>query len=243
MDWFLVAVLVLGVVSGATASVVGFGIGSLMTPLLALRFGPELAIAAVSLPHALGTAVRCFRLRRDIDRPVLAHFGLLSALGGLTGALLYARLGQPALTAILGTLLVLTSLANLRGWSDTWHPRGRMVPLLGLTSGLFGGLAGNQGGLRAAALSTFALAPAPFVATSTAIGLMVDLARMPVYLLRVGPTPESLRTPLVMAIAGVLAGTLLGERLLFGLSPIEFRRVLAAAVGVLGLWLIFRVVG
>jgi hypothetical protein len=37
-----------------------------------------------------------------------------------------------------------------------------------------------------------------------------------------------------------VVGTLLGERVLFGLSPLTFRRLLAAAVGLLGVWLLFR---
>ena len=36
---FLAVVLVIAFVAGVTASVSGFGIGSLLTPLLAMRFG------------------------------------------------------------------------------------------------------------------------------------------------------------------------------------------------------------
>ena len=60
---FLAAVFGVGVLSGATASVLGFGIGSMLTPLLTAPLGASLAVAAVSLPHAVATAVRCWRLR------------------------------------------------------------------------------------------------------------------------------------------------------------------------------------
>jgi uncharacterized membrane protein YfcA len=36
---FFVAVFIVAILSGATATVVGFGIGSLMRPLLAIKFG------------------------------------------------------------------------------------------------------------------------------------------------------------------------------------------------------------
>lgn len=42
-----------------------------------------------------------------------------------------------------------------------------------------------------------------------------------------------------MATVGVLIGTFLGERILFGLAPERFVRVVATAVGTLGLWLLF----
>ena len=236
---FLAVILVVAVFSGATASVVGFGIGSLLTPLLALRFGTGVAVAAVSIPHAVATAVRCWRLRANVDRDVLRRFGLLSALGGLAGALLYARLGAATLTRVLGALLLMTGVAQLTGWSRRWRPRGPWVATLGFVSGFFGGVAGNQGGLRAAALTAFALAPAAFVATATATGLMVDAARAPIYVWRAGSELARLVIPIGVATVGVLVGTVFGERILLGLSPARFATLVGAAIGALGVWLLF----
>lgn len=237
------AVLVVSIIAAAVASVVGFGIGSLLTPLLSLRLDMPLAVAVVSVPHAVATGLRCWRLRASIDWAVLRRFGLLSAAGGLTGALLYSRLGGPGLTIALGSLLLLTSAAVLGGLADRWKPHGPAVWVLGLLSGGFGGVAGNQGGLRAAALSAFGLTPAAFVATSTATGLLVDAARMPLYLARFGAELSDSGTLLVLSVVGVIAGTYLGERVLRWLPPVVFRRVVAAMVGVLGFWLLVDALG
>jgi len=80
-DTLMTLILVVSLVAAATAAIVGFGIGSLLTPLLALRYDMALAVALVSVPHAVATALRCWRLRRDINWQVLARFGLLSAAG------------------------------------------------------------------------------------------------------------------------------------------------------------------
>lgn len=237
---FPAAALALGVVSGATASIVGFGIGSLLTPFFSVPLGTDLAVAAVTLPHLMATAFRCYRMRADIDGRVLRRFGLLSAAGGLAGALVYAQLGPSALTGVLGGLLVLTAIANLTGVFADRRPSGVMTGVLGLSSGFFGGLAGNQGGLRSAALSAFGLAPRAFVATSTATGLLVDLARTPVYAATTAGDLLRYAPQIGVATIGVLVGTLVGERILFGLSPATFRRILAAGVGALGLWLLWR---
>ena len=191
---FLVAIL-----SGATATVVGFGIGSLLTPLLAVTFGTTTAVALVTLPHAAATAVRCWRLRAHVDRTVLVRFGLLSAVGALAGALLYTRLGPGVLTRVLGGLLLLTAVAQLTGWASRWQPHGPVVALFGLVSGFFGGIAGNQGGLRSAALTAFGLPPLGFVATATATGLLVDAARTPVYLWHSGPAMLALWAPIIIS--------------------------------------------
>jgi uncharacterized membrane protein YfcA len=229
---------VVSVFSGAAAAVAGFGIGSLLTPLLALELGGVAAVAAVVVPHAIATALRAWRLRRAIDWGVLRRFGILSAAGGLAGALLFARLGGTTILRVLGALLVLTAATVLSGWTERVRLHGGIVWPLGFLSGFFGGVAGNQGGLRAAALLGFGLTPAAFVATSTAVGLLVDAARVPIYLQRAGPAIAAAWLSIVVASLGVVAGTLLGERLLLGLSPERFRRIVAALVGVLGIWLL-----
>lgn len=240
MTAFSAAILGVAILSGATASVVGFGIGSLLTPLLAVQLGTDVAIAAVMIPHAAATAFRCWRLRTYIDTDVLLRFGSFSAIGALFGALLYARLSGPVLTRVLGALLLLTAAAQFAGLASRWRPRGVLVSVLGVCSGFFGGVAGNQGGLRAAALTAFALPPLPFVATATATGLLVDVIRAPVYLWTAAPALVPLAIWIGIATAGVLAGTVIGERMLLGLSPERFGRTVAAAIAVLGVWLVSR---
>ena len=234
--WFFALVAFVSFIAGATAAIVGFGIGSLITPLLATRLGTDLAVAVVALPHLAGGLVRGWRLRRSVDRRILVRFGSVSAIGSLVGALVFARLAPAALSRIFGALLVLTATAGITGWSERWRPRGLLVWILGALSGFFGGVVGNQGGLRAAALSAFGLAPTAFVATSTVIGVVIDLVRAPIYLHRSAAQLGGLWALVALAITAILAGTLVGERLLLGLSRRRFRHVVSLAIGLLGIW-------
>ena len=237
---FIALVLLVSVLSGATASVAGFGIGSMLTPLFAERVGMTVAVAAVSVPHAVATIFRCWRLRANIDWSVLRGFGVLSAIGAVIGALLYTRVSNRALTVVLAVLLLATSVAGLTNWAQRWHPTGVFAGVFGFASGLFGGMAGNQGGLRSAALFSFSLSPLAFVATSTAAGVLVDAGRMPVYLLRGGGALAPHVLAISAATVGVLVGTLLGERVLLGLSVDRFRKIVSILIGALGVWLLAR---
>jgi uncharacterized protein len=237
---FLLALFALGVLSGGTAAVVGFGIGSLLTPLLTVRLSAELAIAVVALPHLLATAVRLIRHAGAVDRATFLRFGLLSATGGLIGALLQSAFSGPALLIMLGGLLIATALAGLTGNFGGRQPATPVALALGLFSGFFGGLVGNQGGLRAAGLLAFELQPRVFLATSTAVALLVDLARTPIYLVHAGPQLWSLRLPIAVAAAGCLVGTVWGERLLLRIGPATYRKLVGAGVGAIGVWLLAR---
>src|SRR5262245_59171177 len=127
---FLLSVFALAVLSGGTAAVAGFGIGSLLTPLLAASFGTATAVAAVAIPHAAATALRCWRLRSNVDWQVVRGFGLLSAAGGLVGALLYTRFSNDALTLTLGLLLVSTAVATIADLASRLRVGGTTIGVL-----------------------------------------------------------------------------------------------------------------
>ena len=65
---FFAVLLAVGTLSGATAAVIGFGIGSLLTPFLLARLEPHLAIAVVALPHLIATGIRYFLHRQLVNR-------------------------------------------------------------------------------------------------------------------------------------------------------------------------------
>lgn len=228
----------LSFLAGSVAALSGFGIGSLLTPYLATRYGMGLAVAVVSVPHLAATALRAWRMRAHVDRRVFIEFGLASGLGGLAGAALQGRLGDPALEKVLGALLVFAGLGGLTGLSGKLAVRGPAGLLLGVLSGLFGGLVGNQGGIRSAALLGAGAPKHALIATGTLVALVVDGARMPFYAARSGGEMLALAPLLLAGTAGAVAGTLAGGRLLDRLPERAFQRALSAALLALGAWLL-----
>jgi len=236
----MAAAFVVAVVAGGIAAISGFGIGSLLTPLLAAHFGAKLGVALVSVPHLVGTAARFLPLRKQVDRRVFVHFGILSAVGGLLGALLNAGAGSPALGMVFGGLLIFAGLSGLTGFVDRMHFGPIMAWVAGGLSGFFGGLVGNQGGIRSAALLGFDIRKEALVATATAIALMVDGARMPVYLAVQGKGIASAWPLLMVAIGGVLLGTFGGVHVLRRIEEKTFRRALFSLILALGVYMLMH---
>jgi len=231
---------VAALVAGGVASITGFGIGSLITPALAPELGIAVAVAMSSIPHLVAGVIRLAPLRRSIDRRVLLRFGLASAAGGLSGALLHRILGAPVLVLTFGLLLLATGLRTLLATENRWRFGTWTAVAAGLLSGLFGGLVGNQGGVRSAALLDFDLSRDSFVATATATGLVVDVVRLPVYLAFYGGEIGSHWRLLLLLVGAVAVGTLAGYRLLVRIEAGTFRRVVAAVVLLLGLYMTGR---
>src|SRR5207237_7960713 len=100
--------------------------------------------------------------------------------------------------------------------------------------------AGRQGRVRSAARLASDIEKESFVATATAIGLIVDGARMPVYLATQTQGMWQARIEIVVAIAGVVAGTLLGVRVLRRIPERWFRRAVGLLIVVLGAYMLMQ---
>jgi uncharacterized membrane protein YfcA len=241
VDSFAVIATVAAVIAGAIASISGFGIGSVLTPVLSTQFDVRLAIAMVSLPHLAGTFVRFLLVRTHIDRDVLLGFGTASAIGGLAGAALQAFVQSSALAVIFGLLLVFAGLGSLTGFAQRMRLSGRRSALVGgALSGLLGGLVGNQGGIRAAALLGFDVERQAFIATATAVALIVDGARIPIYLVTQGADLAAHWPLIVLLAAGAVAGTIVGGWTLRQMNDAVFRRVVGVLLLVLGAYTLVR---
>jgi uncharacterized protein len=138
-------------------------------------------------------------------------------------------------------LLIFTGVMGLTGLSERLRFRGWVGWVAGAVSGLLGGLVGNQGGIRSAAMLGFDVPRHAFVATATAVGVIVDGARMPVYLATQGREIAELWPFLVAATAGAIAGTLIGQRLLRRIPEQIYRRLVAALVLALGVFMLIRI--
>jgi uncharacterized membrane protein YfcA len=233
-EFWYAALIVASIAAGGVASVAGFGIGSLLTPLLVTQVPARLAVAAVAIPHIVGTAARLWLLRGQIDRRLLVRFGLTSAAGGLTGALLQARTTSAGLTVLFGVLLLFVATSELTGLAKRMQFRGAAAWTAGALSGLLGGLVGNQGGIRSAAMLGVDVPHQAFVGTATAVALIVDSARLPVYLATTGHQLIDLWPTIAVATIGVACGTLFGHRLLIRIPEEKFRPTVAILLTILG---------
>ena len=230
-------VVIVGIVAAGIAAIAGFGIGSLLTPVLAIETGTKVAVAAVAIPHVVATAQRFWLLRRHVDRRVLVGFGIASAIGGLGGALVHVWVSSRALAVVFGVVVALAGVSELTGWMRRVRWGRTSAWVAGAVSGALGGIVGNQGGIRTAALLGFEVPKESFVATATAIGLFVDAARLPVYLATQWRDLIRIWPIVLAATIAVIVGTVAGTRLLGQLQHTTFRRMIGVLLVVLGIWM------
>jgi uncharacterized membrane protein YfcA len=175
----------------------GFGLGTILTPVFALFFPVQAAVAMTAVVHLANNLFKIGLVGRDADWRVVARFGLPAALAAILGASLLALFaGLPALAtyelagrpheitpvkAAIGVLIVGFALLELSPRFAALAFPPRWLPLGGLLSGFFGGLSGNQGALRSAFLIKAGLSKEAYVGTGSACTVLVDTVRLFVY--------------------------------------------------------------
>jgi uncharacterized membrane protein YfcA len=176
----------------------GFGLGTLLLPVFALFFPAEMAVVATAMVHGANNVFKVVLLGRHADREVVFKFGLTAILAAVFGALLLGWVAQSesSLTIevnevawskitpvklLIGLLMIGFALFELLPRFRQLQFDRRYLPLGGLLSGFFGGLSGHQGALRSAFLAKTGLSTHAFVGSNAAIGFLVDLTRISVY--------------------------------------------------------------
>ena len=214
----------------------GFGLGTLLLPVFALFFPAEMAVVATAMVHGANNVFKVSLLGRHADREVVLKFGLPAIGAAVLGALTLGWFAQSdsslvievneetfseitPIKLIIGLLMIGFALFELvPRFRDLEFDR-RYLPLGGVLSGFFGGLSGHQGALRSAFLAKAGLTTERFVASNAAIGFLVDLTRISVYVALFtaagGHVSEFSGWPLVITGAvSAFCGVLLGKRFL-----------------------------
>jgi hypothetical protein len=179
----------------------GFGLGTILTPVFAVFFPVEIAIALTGGVHLLNNLFKLGLTYRDIHLPVLWRFGLPSVIGAFAGAWLLLRMGEARalyaydlgsyhceitlLKLVVSVLMIVFTLVEfMPSFKHLEAGRSRLLAG-GALSGFFGGLSGHQGALRSVFLARAGLSKEAFIATTTVIACFVDLTRLPLYYARI----------------------------------------------------------
>ena len=113
------------------------------------------------------------------------------------------------------------------------------MPIGGLLSGFFGGLAGMQGALRSAFLVRAGLSKEAFIATGVVTAVLVDVSRLGVYARSLAHVGDGLDYPLLTAaILSAFLGAFVGNRFLKQMTMPGLQRLVAASLFIAALGLI-----
>jgi uncharacterized membrane protein YfcA len=233
MEYIIVSIAALVVAALTLFS--GFGLGTLLMPVMALFFPVEVAVAATAIVHLANNLFKGILIGKHADIKILIRFAIPAVIAAFPGALLLTALSGmkswgewgvgekmfeifPANLSI-GILMVIFAFIELLPQFEKMTIGKRWLPLGGILSGFFGGVSGHQGALRSAFLSKSGLTREAFIGTSVITAIMVDISRLLVYGITFFSSKTTLfaqsemRGVLICGIVAAFVGSYTGTRL------------------------------
>ena len=182
METITILIVVVAFIAAALTVPAGFGLSTMLTPVVLFVMDPHEAIAVVAIVHGAHNAAKYYSLKIHVDYEAIKHYGIWLVIGAIIGALLQNMVPQEPLLILIGCFLIILPILTL---SEDWT--GYKIPetndrIGGFGSGFMGGLSGHQGALRAMFLSRRLTNKMSFAATASILALCVDLTRIPIYL-------------------------------------------------------------
>ncbi|MEH6468923.1 MAG: sulfite exporter TauE/SafE family protein [Porticoccus sp.] len=251
----IVVVSIAALFASALTLFSGFGLGTLLMPVVAIFFPAEIAIAITAMVHLANNVFKVALLGKEVKRSVLLSFGIPAVVFAFLGALVLGWLsGVPSLleyTAfgnklqvspvklVIGSLILAFVILELSQGFSSIAINKKYLPYGGVISGFFGGLSGHQGAFRSMFLLKAGLNKKEFVATGVVLAVMVDMSRMLIYSWVMVEQHRSIEWPLVIAASvSAFVGAYFSSRLLRQLTIRFIQAVVSVFLVVVSLGLI-----
>jgi hypothetical protein len=209
----------------------GFGLGTLLMPVVAIFFPVDIAIGITAIVHFANNIFKLGLIGLHANKEIIIKFGIPAVFAALLGATLLGWLTSlPPVTEytlagksfaimpvklIIGTLIIAFVVLELSPAFSSITLDKKLLPLGGCISGFFGGISGHQGAFRSMFLLKAGLSKEQFIATGVVLAVMVDLSRMLIYGLDAVTQQKSVDWLLVaIATFSAFVGAFVGSRLI-----------------------------
>lgn len=209
----------------------GFGLGTILTPVFAIFFPIDIAIALTGIVHLLNNLFKLALVGKEANKTVVLKFGIPAILAAFIGAELmiilstlpeifsYTLFGKEFLILpiklIVAVLMIAFALMEVLPKLKNIQFNANKLYLGGALSGFFGGLSGHQGAFRSAFLIRAGLTKESFIATGVTIACLIDFTRLSVYFSKFLSTGITDNINYIIAAAlSAFVGAYFGKKLL-----------------------------
>ena len=233
----MVGVGLAALVTSALTAVVGFGGGVVLLAVLLVSFEPTAAIPLHAAVQVVSNGTRTVIRRADVDWGITARSALLLLPAGALAMPLVVAAPERLLQAVIAVAVLAATWIPVRTALDLPEPPRRAWFGLGALAGFLNPLVGATGPLFAPFFRAATRSRLAFVGTFAASQVSGHLAKLVLFgvagLASTDHAPEA-----AAGIAGVIAGTWFGSRVLDRMSEARFRTVYLVAITVVAVHLL-----
>jgi hypothetical protein len=221
------------------ATLAGFGSSTLLIPVAMFFMDIKTAVFIVACFHFFSNIFKVKLFWNKISLPIFLSFGVPSIIFAFLGA----KFIETAPVAFLGKLvaLFLISFSAFSFRQEKIHLTQNLPNCIigGSASGFLAGLIGLGGVLRSIFLVSFALPKEIYIGTAAIIAFVVDVTRIPTYVLANIVQDTSYYWLLPFLVITAYLGVRVGKMFLNSISQEAFRKVVLVCLLLVGLKFLF----
>ena len=236
MEIFLISLLTL--IASFVGTISGFGLSTVMLPVIVLYFPLPIALLFVGIIHAFSDLWKIILFKHAFDKKIILMFGIPGIIASLIGAKIVLTTPQTILLQFFGLILIAYVLII------TFNSRFRLphTPfysgLGGVTSGFLAGVFGMGGAARSVFLTAFNFPKDVYIFATGAIGLIIDSGRLFAYYFGGVKLEEQLVYGLIIFIPVSFIGAEIAKKFVDKVPQKLFRNVVALFLFLVGLKLL-----
>jgi len=220
-------------------TITGFGISTVMVPIILFFLPLPETLLLVGLIHWFGDLWKMLLFKHGIDRKILLYFGIPGVIMASIGASLTLKLPERVGSEIVGVILISYVLYLIFKPAFKLKPRFLSAVLGGAGSGFMGGLTGVGGGaLRAIVLTAFNIPKSVYIFTSGVLGALIDASRIGTYFLGGTRIEKSLMLGFLIFIPTSFLGAEVAKKIVDKIPQQKFRIIIAIFLFLLGIKLL-----
>ncbi|RPJ36832.1 MAG: sulfite exporter TauE/SafE family protein [Planctomycetaceae bacterium] len=236
----VVLILIIVVVASTVGTLTGFGLSTIMIPVMVLFYPMPETLLFVGVIHWFSDLWKLLLFREGIRWRLILSFGIPGIVATILAARLLFSISGTVLARILGVFLIAYVVFLLTKSAFKVRQSPATAAIGGTLSGFSAGIFGMGGAIRALFLSAFDLPKAVYLATAGAIAIAIDTPRLATYVWQGARLEPLLLWGTLLFVPASFLGANLGKSLVNRIPERHFRKVIAAFLFIIGLKLLIH---
>ena len=237
MGIILLSLLTLG--ASAISTVAGFGMATIMMPLMVIWYPFQETLLFVGIIHWFQNLWRLVLFRKPPQWKIIIPFAVAGIIGTILGGFIIVQRAHETLAPVLGGFLIAYVIFLIVNPTFTLKANLRTALIGGSISGFIAAIFGFRGAIRSAFLSAYDMPKKSYIETNGAIAIAVDTARLATYwFIGIRLTTLAWWTVGIMIVMAWV-GTFVGRYLVGYIPQQQFRIFVALCLLLMSIYLIF----
>lgn len=223
----IILLSILTFIASVIGTTTGFGISTLMIPVVLLFYPLSQTLLFVGIIHCVGNIWKVLLFKHGIRWKLILSFGVPGIAASVLGAMLVFSVSAIVLSRILAAFIIIYVIYLFVNPLFKVRSSNLSAVCGGAGSGFLAGVFGMGGAVRSLFLSAFDLPKPVYIATGGAIALIIDSTRLTTYLSQGVKLEKILLWGMLIFIPATLAGAKTAKLVVDRIPQKYFRTVVA----------------